>query len=140
MVRVTLAETDGALVADAVRVTVFPTGTYAGAVYSMAMLLPTWTGFRDPQATLAGSRAVLGLPPQFRLQSTPRFGPSPFTGKLAFAVALTITEVIAAPLVGSETEIAPSRGRAAEHPASARTAHRKEKRKRFDHAERPGRY
>jgi hypothetical protein len=41
MVRVTLDDIDGSLVTVAVRVTVFPTGTYAGAVYSMLMLLPT---------------------------------------------------------------------------------------------------
>jgi hypothetical protein len=129
MVRLTLADTAGSLVAVAVKVTVFPVGTYAGAVYTMTISLPTWTGFSEPQATLAGSKAVFGLPPQFSVQSTPRFGPSFPTDALTFAVAPTTTEEIAG-LGGlvSVTEIPPIVGRVEEHPESANAAKHKRER------------
>lgn len=41
IVTVTLTDSDGSLVAAAVSVTVLPMGTYCGALYTMAMLLPS---------------------------------------------------------------------------------------------------
>jgi hypothetical protein len=82
-----------------------------------------------------------GLPPQFRLQSTPRFAPSWPTDTLIAAVAFTITEVscpCTVPL-GSATEIAPSCGLAVEHPVTAKTTkHTHEKIKAFANAVRLG--
>ena len=105
----------------------------------MLMLLPTWTGFNVPHGF--GPAGMSGLPPQFRLQSTPRFGPSLPTDTLTAAVAFTITEVIcpdAVPLA-LVTEIAPSCGAVLEHPAKVRTAqHTHEKMKAFATAVRLG--
>jgi hypothetical protein len=139
MARITLADTAGSVVDVAVKVTVFPIGTYAGAVYNMAMLLPTWTGFKAPQ-TFVDSRMVLGLPPHSRLQSMPRFGPSLPTGTLTLAVAFTITDETTAPLAGSVTEMEPSFGLAEEHPANERRArHERPKARKQDDATQFGR-
>jgi hypothetical protein len=108
----------------------------------MTTLLPTWTGLSDPQAALAGSRAVLGLPPQVSFQSTPRFGPSLLTEALTFAEAPTITEeIVGLGGLGSVTEMPVIVGLVDEHPANPKTTkHKKVRNKAFDNVAHSGKF
>lgn len=114
----TLTDCDGSLVAFAVRVTVFPIGTYSGARYTMLMLLPTCTGVIVPQTFVVNPGTA--LPPQTRDQSTPNPVGSLLTDKVTSTDKLTTTEVTCAELVpfGDVTEIAPRLGLATEHPVA----------------------
>jgi hypothetical protein len=116
IVSVTLTDFDGSLVAVAIRVTVFPIGTYIGATYTMLMLLPTCTGVIVPQTFVLYPGTA--LPPHWRDQSTPNPVVSLLTATLTSTDALTITEVICAEAVppGSVTEIAPKLGFVTVHP------------------------
>ena len=92
---VTVLDTDFVVsaVEVALMVTVFPVGTVAGAVYTVAAPLAVWTGLNEPQATL----------PQVTVQSAPLPAGS-FEMEAVILAVLLITKLDGGAIV-NDTEI-----------------------------------